>query len=147
MTAGNVIDFDAFRAEREGVERTFRIGGTSYTMAPIIPAALVVKTLRLKHELGEDEDATIHVFDTLGRSVFGPDKWDELLEVHQIGFDEIPVLLEKVIASYAPPKALGKKAPTSKTPESSTTSSRPGRGSRRTSSASTGSTSSRSSES
>lgn len=141
----NVIDFDAFRAERENVVRTFKIGGDSYLMAPVIPAALVVSTLRLKHELGEEAEVTIEVFDKLGRAVFTPVVWDEILEKHQIGFDEIPLLLEKVIGSYAPPKAPGTKDPTSGTPASSTTSSKRGRGSRQTSSESTGSTSSRSS--
>lgn len=133
----NVIDFDAFRAEREAEPRTFRIGGDDYPMAPIVPAAMVLKVLRLKHSLGEDAEVTLEVFDTLGRSVFTPEKWEEILDKHQIGFDEIPVLLEKVISSYAPPKVRGTQVPTSETAGSSTTSSKRGRGSRRTSSAST----------
>jgi len=135
--SNNVIDFDAFRAEREKVDRIFRIGGVDYKMAPIIPAAMVVAVLRLKHELGTEAEVTIEVFDKLGRSVFTPEKWDEILEKHSIGFDEIPVLLEKVLAAYAPPKAPGTKESTSKTPASSTTLSKPGRGLKRTSKGST----------
>lgn len=140
MTA-NVIDFDAFRAEREVEPRYFKIGGVNYAMAPIIPAALVIRVLRLKHDLGEDAEVTLDVFDVLGKSVFGPDAWSDILEKNRVGFDEIPLLLEKVIASYAPPKARGTQVPTSETPASSTTSSKPGRGSRRTSKGSTASTS------
>lgn len=140
----NVIDFDAFRAEREpsdpASQRKFRIGGKEYGMAPVIPAALVLKVLRVKQELGEDAEVTLDVLESLGRSVFGTEAWDTILIEHQIGFDEIVLLLEKIITAYAP-KVMGTEVPISGTSRSSTTSSSRGRGSRRTSSGSTGSTS------
>jgi hypothetical protein len=141
MTEDNVFDFDAFRQEQEAKQLDFKINGKLYKMAPTLPAAMVLKIVRMRHTLGEDAEVTLEVFDEFGRSVFGTEEWQSLLRENQIGFMEMPRLIEGVIRAYAP-KGVTIPDLTSETDESSSASSNPGPGSSPTSEESTESTSS-----
>ena len=127
------VDFDQFRQEQDAEPIEFKIGGDTYSLAPTIPAAMVLKIIRLQNEIGPDAQVTLEVFDALGRSVFGPQQWDEILEKHHLGYQEMPELVQAVMSAYVPKADQATNAPTSATKESSSASSKAGRGSKRTS--------------
>lgn len=99
-----VIDFDAFRAERKREPVVLRIGGVDYILASSMPASVAVDVIRLRRDIGEDEDVPLEVLDEMGRAVFGETVWRDLLADHRLEVDELGDLLQMVLAAYTPAK-------------------------------------------
>lgn len=130
------IDFDQFRAEQKDEPLDFIIGGKHYALPSNLPASLAVDIIRMRAQLGEDDEVPVDVMESFGRNLFGETIWEALLQEHRITITEIPVLIERVMEAYTEaPKDEGSetKSPTSATTKSGSRSSSTGRTSKRTS--------------
>lgn len=136
------IDYDAFRIEQapsDAPPPVIKIGGVEYPLAPSIPAIVATDLLRIEAMDGPDMLLTSDAITTMGTALFGA-AWRTLLIKHQIALAEVPDLIRAALGAYADdPKA--KASRTSQTAESSSGSSKRGRGSKPTSSANIRSTS------
>lgn len=132
---GNVIDFDAFRAEQTDnksavAETTVRVGGVDYPLAPSLPAIIVLDVIRLKDKFTspktgqiEDIEVPVEMAHNMGAAMFGEDAWKEILTKHQVGIEHIPDLLRMALGAYVDdPKALAQIFKMSESPSDSSSS-------------------------
>jgi len=91
-----VIDFDAWRAERQAREGEdtrppimFRIGGKEYPLPPEPPASIVLDVVRLKEALGVDAEVSVESLTAIGDALFGRDNFREILQVNRIPATEL----------------------------------------------------------
>ena len=129
------IDFDAFRAEQDLDPVKFRIGGVVYDLPPSLPASVAVDVIRMKQTMTDESMISTDKLAEFCSAVFGSELWAEVQDRHRITLSELPTLLTMVLAAYTEsdedPKA--EAGQTSPTKESSSASSKRGRGSKRTS--------------
>lgn len=111
-----VVDFDAYRAERDRAPIPFRIDGVTYDLPPTLPAAIAVDIIRLKQSMGDDEKVDIIKIVEFCEAVFGTDLWKTILDRHRVALDEIPHLLEMVLEAYTSDPKEAMVSPTSETP-------------------------------
>jgi hypothetical protein len=132
---GNVIDFDAFRAEQTDnkqviAETTVRIGGVDYPLASSLPAIIVLDVIRLKDKFTapkngtiEDIEVPVEMAHNMGAAMFGEDAWKEILTKHQVGIEQVPDLLRMALSAYVDdPKALAQIFKMSELPSDSSSS-------------------------
>lgn len=105
-----LIDFDAFRAERNADPVVFRIGGKEYNLASAIPASVALEAVELKALQDDGAEVPMDVIQKTGRALFGADTWSELLVEHRITLDELGPLITSVLNAYAPPPSDPQKA-------------------------------------
>lgn len=106
MAASKVIDFDAWRREREAREGdievpVFRIGGEEYALPPEPPATIALDVIRLKETL-KDADASVPLgaFVKIGDAMFGRDTFRELLEKNNVGAAEMGDLILQAMQAW-----------------------------------------------
>ena len=94
--AGQVIDFDRWRAERAAKEGggepppVFRIGGEDYPMPLEPPATIALDVIRLKHDMVDgDASVPIEAFVRIGEGIFGAETFREMCSKNAIGAAEI----------------------------------------------------------
>lgn len=100
-----LIDFDAFRAERNEDPVILKLGGKTYNLPPSMPASIAVDLIYIKATLGEENDVPLDMLDKVGRSIFGGDLWESVLNEHRIQVDEIGDLIRMVLEAYSPEPA------------------------------------------
>lgn len=100
---GKLIDFDAFRAERVQEPVILRIGGEDYNLPSSLPASVAIDVIHLQKQVKSDEEEVpFEALDAVGRSVFGPAVWEDVLMKHRVGMDEMVDLIKMVLAAYSP---------------------------------------------
>lgn len=98
----NLIDFDAFRAEQEGEPIQLKIGGVVYDLPTSMPAAVALDLIRLRKDLGEDEDVPPEALEKLATSIFGSVLLREILDRNRLTLPEMAELLQRVFEAYNP---------------------------------------------
>lgn len=93
------IDFDAFRAERNAEPVRLLIGGVTYALPPSLPAAVALDLIRMKAETGEGFIVPVTEIEVWSTRLLG-DAAPGILA--QLGFDELAMLLERLLAVYSP---------------------------------------------
>lgn len=97
-----VIDFDAFRAERQREPVLFKIGGQEYQLASSIPASVALSAVALKAAQDDGAEVPLSVITDTGVALFGKDVWHAILTEHQVTLDELGPLVAQVLNAYAP---------------------------------------------
>ncbi len=108
-----VVDFDAFRAEQEKNPVFFKIGGEKYQLPDTLPASVAIGLIRLRANVGDEGEIPEEAIDKFGRSIFGEDLWQVVLDKHRLTVDEIPVLLQRVLEVYTGEAPKAPESPTS----------------------------------
>lgn len=100
--APKVVDFNAFRAERDLEPIIFKIGDDEYLLAPSLPASIAVDVIALQTVMEEKADVPLDILNSVGVACFGADEFSEVLNKHRVGLDELPKLVEQVLLAYTP---------------------------------------------
>lgn len=95
------VDFDAFRAEQQKEPVHLVIGGETYNLPPSMPASIAVEIISMQQQFQDEDDVPINVLNTMGEAVFGTDLWRTILVKHRIEVEELPDLLQMVLAVYS----------------------------------------------
>jgi len=106
--AGQVIDFDRWRAERAAKEEeagaeppVFRIGGKNYPLPIEPPATVAVDVIRLKHDLkNADASVPIEAFVNIGSAIFGKDTFRKMCDTNHIGASEMGDVILQVFSVW-----------------------------------------------
>lgn len=105
--ANKVIDFDAWRRERDilagEVELPmFRIGGKEYAMPAEPPATIALDVIRLRDTLKDGGDAAVPLgaFVKIGNAMFGEDVFREILEDNGVGAAEMGDLVLQAMGAW-----------------------------------------------
>jgi hypothetical protein len=127
-------DFDTFEAEEEGEAVRFKVAGEEFALPPTMPAAVVVKTLRLKKQYASDSDVPAQELMELSLALFGQTELDRLVATG-ISMARLGSILGWLMQQYQGG------GPEGNAPEAASTLSSTGRKSKRTSKGSIKSTS------
>lgn len=105
--AGKVIDFDAWRRERDAklgkdVEPTiFVIGGKEYVMPLEPPATVALDIIRLKETKGDDAMVPFTSINRIGIAMFGSEEtWKQILDENNVGASEMADLVLQAFAAW-----------------------------------------------
>lgn len=110
-----LIDFDAYRREREGGEPvSIQIGGRVYDLPAEMPASVALEVIALRQELGESADVPPERIHRIAEQLFGRDVLRELTDEHRLSMPELAVLIQQVFGEYnrpAPNRTTRRKGP------------------------------------
>lgn len=96
----NVKDFDAYWAEQNKEQIPFKIFGQTEYLPPSLPAAMVLKLVRLEKEYGKKDLPQAEVFE-LATSIFGEGKVDEWC-AKGLTIEQLTDLIDWAMEQYNP---------------------------------------------
>lgn len=106
MADHKVIDFDAYRKEREArlgeaEAVVFRIGGRDYPLPPEPPAAIALDVIRLKADMKDaTADVPLAALAKIGGAMFGDDAFREMLVENNVGAAEMGDLIIQAFGAW-----------------------------------------------
>ena len=98
---GELIDFDAFRAEHQLEPVRIKVGGEVYDLPPSLPAMVALDIVRLQADHAAGERVPNTALEAIGKSLFGPDTFRTLVDDNRLTMPELSELIKRVMAAYS----------------------------------------------
>ena len=95
-----VVDFDAFRAERNAEPVAVIIGGETYELPADMPAEVALEVVSLRRDLDDGDDLPVERIEPIARALFGEQMFDDIVKKHRVTAVELGALVSSVFGYY-----------------------------------------------